>query len=58
MDRHFGVLPLMSAGDYITHEDTLCISITINPGSAARQEQSDSSPEYPAGSRPIIPTKR
>ena len=44
MDRNFGVQPLMSAGEYITHEDTLYI--TFNPGSATRQEQSDSSQHW------------
>ena len=42
MDRQFEVLPIMSAGDYVTHGDTLYI--TFNPGSAAREEESDSSP--------------
>ena len=42
MDRQFEVLPIMSAGDYVTHGDTLYI--TFNPGSAAREEQSDSFP--------------
>ena len=42
MDRQFDVLPLMSAGDYVTHGDTLYI--TFNPGSAAKEEDSESSP--------------
>ena len=42
MDRQFEVLPIMSAWDYVTHGDTLYI--TFNPGSAAREEESDSSP--------------